>query len=140
MLQEAIIVLWQQVCSGKFKLTAKLSTYLLGVVKNKWRAELRKRSRMSEESAAQALNGNPTALETVLGDEEQEAVHRALEELQPVCKKLLFLFYFEERTLEDIAGIMGFAGTDVVKSRKYQCKKALERILRNYQAEDGRST
>jgi DNA-directed RNA polymerase specialized sigma subunit len=44
------------------------------------------------------------------------------------------LFYFEERNLRDIARVLGFANPEVVKSKKYQCKKSLETILKQQTA------
>jgi DNA-directed RNA polymerase specialized sigma24 family protein len=39
------------------------------------------------------------------------------------------LFYWDEYSLEEIAAAMGFANAETVKSKKYQCKKALEQYL-----------
>jgi len=50
------------------------------------------------------------------------------------------LFYFEERNLKDITQILKFANTNVTKSKKYQCKKVLEEILRKKMLEsEGRT-
>ncbi len=131
MLQEAIIVLWQNVCSGKFELTSRLSTYLLGVVKNKWRAEQRKRSRLeSDADLGDYEDGNPSALDGVLSDEQRQRVRTALNALSEICRELLTLFYFEERSMAEIARLLGFANADVAKAKKYQCKKALATLLK----------
>lgn len=131
MLQEAIIVLWQNVSSGSFKLTAKLSTYIMSIAKNKWMAEMRKRSRSLDGGLLQdAPDETPSALQGIIADEKTRRIRRALDSLSPVCKELLLLFYFEERSLEDIARIMNFANANVAKTKKYQCKKSLEKILK----------
>jgi len=39
------------------------------------------------------------------------------------------LYYFEERSLEEITKILKFSNTNVTKSKKYQCKKSLESVL-----------
>lgn len=140
MLQEAIIVLWQKVNSGTFQLSARLSTFILAVAKNKWMAQMRKRKRLSGEAVSENTSGgNLSSLEVALNKEQVEMVHRALEQIPPVCKKILLLFYFEERSLNDIARILKFANADVVKSKKYQCKKSLETILREMLPELGRN-
>jgi RNA polymerase sigma factor (sigma-70 family) len=129
-LQEALIVLWQKVCSGSFGLSSKLGTYLMGVAKNKWREELRKRRNFSSvEESRDFSNDEASSLDMLLTQEETNLVHRALNTISPLCKQLLFLFYFEERNLNDIAHILKFANADVAKSKKYQCKKALEKEL-----------
>ncbi len=131
LLQEAIIVLWQNVCSGRFELTSKVSTYVMGIVKNTWRAEQRRRRRLSSETDGdREVDDRPSGLDALINAEKVEAVRQALNCLKPVCRELLMLFYFEERSLRDIARIMGFANADVVKAKKYQCKKALAALLR----------
>ena len=140
MLQEAIIVLWQKVNSGTFQLSARLSTFILAVAKNKWMAQMRKRKRLSGENLPEnTANGNLSSLKVALNKEQIEIVREALEQIQPVCKKILLLFYFEERSLSDITRILNFANADVVKSKKYQCKKSLEMILREKFPEMGRN-
>lgn len=136
MLQEAIIALWQNVCSGNFELKSKLSTYVLAIAKNRWRAEMRKRNKISDNPLpTETPDGNPSSLDDVIKGENIAAVRKALDRINPVCKELLMLFYFEERSFKDIARIMGFAGTDVAKTRKYQCKKSLHTVLKKLTAE-----
>ncbi|OGB61415.1 MAG: hypothetical protein A2Y94_00845 [Caldithrix sp. RBG_13_44_9] len=130
-LQETIIVLWQKVNSEQFQLSSKLSTYLLAIARNKWMAEMRKhRKTVSGDISLQVSDNNPTSLETLISAEKIELVRRTLEMIPEICKKLLLLYYFEEKSMEEIAGILQFANTNVAKSKKYQCKKSLEEILR----------
>ena len=130
-LQESIIVLWQKVNSGNFELTSKMSTFIMGVAKNKWMAELRKRNRISGQEIPYNLPANnPTTLDKVIASEKMEILRSAFELIQPICKKILLLFYFEEKCLEEIAKTLNFANSDVVKSKKYQCKKLLEEVLK----------
>lgn len=136
MLQEAIIVLWQRVCSGQFELRAKLSTFIMGVVKNKWMSEMRKRQKIEKEARlSDVSDGEASLLDSVIEGERLERVRAALEAMNEGCRQLLMLYYFEERSFKDVAGIMGFANADVAKAKKYQCKKALERLLRAQLAE-----
>ena len=129
-LQEAIIVLWQKVNGGGFELRSRLSTYIMGIVKNKWLAELRRKSRHTGETEQeQSIDENPGGLDIMLSNEQAERVRKALDKISEICRKLLVLFYFEERSLEDISRLLGFANSAVAKSKKYQCKKALEKII-----------
>ncbi|NOQ97581.1 MAG: sigma-70 family RNA polymerase sigma factor [Calditrichae bacterium] len=129
-IQETIIVLWQKVNSDSLQLTVKLGTYLLAIAKNKWMAELRKRRKISPQDISENIsNGNPSSLDNLVNEEKIEYVRKALEMLQPICKKLLLLYYFEEKNMKEIAKILNLANADVAKSKKYQCKKNLEEIL-----------
>lgn len=130
MLQESIIVLWQNVSAGRFKLQSKLSTYLVAVAKNKWMVEMRKKKRFVQDDPPDHINSaEPGILEKIVNEETLEHVKSALEKIKPVCKQLLLLFYFEERSMEDIAELMNFANINVAKSKKYQCKKALQDLV-----------
>jgi RNA polymerase sigma factor (sigma-70 family) len=122
-LQETVITLWQKVTMSNFELNVKLSTYLLAIAKNKWLAELRKmKKNIIQNIEETVIDGNPTSKIQIVRD--------ALDVIAPICKKLLLLFYFEGRSMTDIAQILEFANADVAKAKKYQCKNSLEEVLK----------
>jgi RNA polymerase sigma factor (sigma-70 family) len=132
LLQEAVVVVWQRVRAGTYEHTAKLSTYIFGIVKHLWMRRLARMRRecpmaLTEEAAT---NDDPSILEQLIESEQAQAVVEALRRLGEPCRTLLRLFYWEEMPNEEIAQQMDFANADVVKSKKYQCKKSLEAILR----------
>jgi RNA polymerase sigma factor (sigma-70 family) len=131
LLQEAIIVLWQNINAGRFEVKSKISTYLFAIAKNKWMAEMRRRKKLEYESAGleNKTDGNDS-LDKIIEDEQKIRIGKALDGLNPPCKELLLLFYFEERSMDDIAGILNFANSNVAKAKKYQCKKALEALIK----------
>ena len=132
MLQEALVVLWERVRVGRFEYTAKLDTFVFATVKNLW---LRRLARRRREAPApldpeQHAGADPSALDELIDSERAAAVHMALDRLGNPCRELLLLFYWEELSMEDIAARLGFANADTVKAKKYQCKKALQRLLK----------
>ncbi len=129
-LQEAIIILWQNVCSGRFELKSKLGTYLLGIVKNKWRSEMRKKKRIDEEADYGDMESDESGpLDSFLEEESKQLISSSLMQLSQQCRELLTMFYFEERSMADIAGILNLSNPAVAKARKYQCKKELQKIM-----------
>jgi RNA polymerase sigma factor (sigma-70 family) len=130
-LQEAVVVLWEKVRSGSFQYESKLSTFIMGTAKNIWLRRLARRRKEVPEgrSVEDARSLDPSPLEELIESDRARLVRDSLEKLGDPCKKLLLLFYWEECSLEEIAAKMGFANAETVKSKKYQCKKALERIL-----------
>jgi len=130
-LQEALIVLWERVRSGRFEYAAQLETFLFATAKNIW---LRRLARMRREMPATAgtmetATDDPSALDQLIESERVTLVQRALDQLGDPCKTLLLLFYWEELSMEEIARRMGFANAETAKSKKYQCKRALERLI-----------
>ena len=132
LIQEAIIILWQKINAGQFELTAKISTYLFAIAKNKWMAESRRRKKYDHNILnIEQKAGTDNSLNAMINSEQKHMITQALEKLDSPCKELLLLFYFEERKMADIAGILNFANSDVAKAKKYQCKKALEKLLKD---------
>jgi len=131
-LQDAVIILWERVRSGRFEYTAKLSTFLFAIAKNVWsRKRARKHREMATEFTDDVLESDDVSqLESMVESERSKTVASALDELGDPCKTLLLLYYWEEKSQEDIAAQMGFANAATVKSKKYTCKKMLEKILK----------
>ncbi len=132
-LQEAMVVLWERVRSGAFEYQAKLSTFIYATAKNIWfrRLARHRRELPAAEEAFDVAAGDATPLEELEENERVLAVQKAMEQVGNPCRDLLLLYYWEERSMEEIAAKLGFANADTVKSKKYQCKKSLERFVRS---------
>lgn len=132
LLQEALIVLWERVLSHRYVHTARLSTFIYATVKNMW---LRKLARLRHEAPAEVeeMTGrieSASALDIMVESEEARLIQEALAKLGEPCRTLLILFYWEEQSMEDIAIALKFANAETAKSKKYQCKKALHKLLK----------
>lgn len=132
MLQDALIVLWENVAHGNFDLTSKISTYVYSVVRNKWLREINKR-KIGKTGAiddhhleAETID----ALKSIIHKEEYKVILECIQQLGPTCKKVLTLFYLEEKGMEEIARALNFSNTDVAKAKKWQCKKELEALVK----------
>ncbi len=131
LLQEAVIILWERVRAGTYRHAAKLSTFIYGTVKNLWLRRLaRTRRETSTEPNSESVPHTETnPLEELIERDELEWITKGLAAIGEQCRQLLLLFYWEERSMDEIAAEMGFANAETVKSKKYQCKKALEQAL-----------
>lgn len=132
LLQDALVVLWERVRAGKHAYQAKLTTFVFATVRRMWlrRLATKRREIPNEYDQNMADDDTPSPLETLMEKETTRLIKDALEHLGDPCKTLLLLFYWEEHSMEEIARQMGFANADTVKSKKYQCKKSLEAIVR----------
>lgn len=132
LLQEAVVILWEKVRRGEFEYRSKLSTFVFATVKNLWLRRLARSRREipMELDPERAESDDPSPLDEAIETEQAQLVRDALERLGDPCKTLLLLFYWEELPMEEIAVRMGMANADTAKSKKYQCKKALERLLK----------
>ena len=131
MLQEALVVLWERVRSGRYEYAAKLSTFIFSTVKHIWMRHLahRRREGVAGVDPDSVPANEVSLLDEMIANEESRGVTSAMEKLGDPCRTLLLLFFWEELSLEDIARRMGYANANTVKSKKYQCKKALRELL-----------
>lgn len=132
MLQDALIVLWENVTRGDFDLTSKISTYLYSVVRNKWLREINKRrvGKMTSLEDYEVVEERIDALRNIIHKEEYRVILKCINQMGSTCKKVLTMFYLEEKGMEEIARALQFSNTDVAKAKKWQCKKELEKIVK----------
>ncbi|HVN48770.1 MAG TPA: sigma-70 family RNA polymerase sigma factor [Bacteroidota bacterium] len=131
-LQDALIVFWEQIRSGKFIYEAKLSTYIYGISKNLWMRRLYKKKRElpMPDDEPDWRDDAQTPLEELIATEESNSVAQAMERIGSPCKEVLLMYYWEERSMEEIAEALHFSNADTAKSKKYQCKKTLELLIK----------
>jgi RNA polymerase sigma factor (sigma-70 family) len=139
--QDAMIIVYKKISSGKFSLHCKFGTYLYAVCKRIWIQDRKKHfsrlNKLSEISAVaeSASKYNPDGME-----EAKELFEKHFQKLGPECQKILRL-YFNGSPIEEIRKIMGISTVHHTSDKKYRCKKALiERIkkdplFRNYRNE-----
>jgi RNA polymerase sigma factor (sigma-70 family) len=134
-LQEALIVLWERVRTGKYEHRAALGTFIYATARNIW---LRRLARARHEQPIDPSDDvvaadEPTALESMVEVERTECVEKALDLLGEPCRSLLVMFYWEEESMDAIARRLGFANAATAKSKKYQCKQQLGVLIKKAQ-------
>lgn len=135
LLQEALVILWEKVRTGCYEHSAKISTFVYGTVKNLWLRRLaRSRREIVADMGIDPVPSNDLSpLEEVIASEEAHRIASALDTLGDPCRKLLLLYYWEDLSMDEIARRLGFANADTAKSKKYQCKKSLQKLLKGLQ-------
>jgi RNA polymerase sigma factor (sigma-70 family) len=141
MLQDALIVLWENVTRGEFDLTSKISTYIYSVVRNKWLREINKRrvGKTSSLDNYEVAEERIDALRNIIQKEEYKVILKCMDAMGNTCRRVLIMFYLEEKGMEEIARTLKFNNTDVAKAKKWQCKKELEKRVRQYFKENPKS-
>lgn len=138
MLQEAVIVFWEKAVDKNFSLTVKAGTYILAIAKNKWRENRRKAKRMDPQSGIpERAAAEDNTLDDLISREQTQLIATALHTLSETCRQILLLYYYEQRSMREIAGLLALANENVVKARKYQCKKMLQEILEKHKIFSG---
>ncbi|NRA91483.1 MAG: sigma-70 family RNA polymerase sigma factor [Psychroserpens sp.] len=133
--QESFIVVWNNLKSNRFepKNETALEGYLYQIAKNKWMDVLRSKSfrktnRISDETLAvlkQESNEDPD--KEVLDIKLKKAME-AFKNLGQPCKSLLTNFYYEKKSLREIASELQL-GEASVRNKKYRCMEKLRGIV-----------
>jgi RNA polymerase sigma factor (sigma-70 family) len=127
--QDALIMLYEQAVSGTLVLTASASTYLLGISRNLWHQEVRRRARLPHEAL-------PTQWEPAAPEEAEDfadpasAVRNQVEQLGEKCKSLLLSFYYFRQPLAQLAETHGYRSVRSATVQKFKCLERLRHAVR----------
>ncbi len=123
--QDALVVLYKNVHTPGFRLTTRLRSYLLAIVKNCWLNELRRRKKLP---AGEYTGDIPDIITTE--EPGLSLAGKAFELLGEKCRTLLISFYFKKLSFKEIAAALSFSDEKTAKNQKYRCiQKAKEHYL-----------
>jgi RNA polymerase sigma-70 factor (ECF subfamily) len=138
--QESLVRVWKAI--GSFDGRASLSTWIYAITRNRCLTAIaRRRDLASMSDAAIEAEAEITASEQLGAGAEGEtndasAILRELIELLPErYRRTLMLFYYEDRSVSEVAGMLGMPeGT--VKTNLYRARAALTEQLRRRGLDD----
>lgn len=128
--QDAFVALCENAKKGKIdQLNSTLTTYIIGIGKFMVYQYLKKNKQIY---TVEDFSDFEIEYETY--DEEQlqvktKLIRTVLAQMGEQCKKVLELFYYEEKKLEEIQQILSYSNKDVLKSQKSRCLKQLKDLV-----------
>jgi len=129
--QETMIVLYEKVRAGGFELNCQIKTYVYSVSRRLWLKRLQQMNRY-----APALQGleNSVSVEEEMEQHEKindefQAMEKAIGSLGEPCKSLLEAYYFQKKSMHEIAAGFGYTNADNAKNQKYKCLMRLKKIF-----------
>ncbi len=133
---EAVSELILLIRNGKYiREKSRLSTFFYGIIQNKWRKYSRDiiAKQQKQQEASEKLPGSPqvSAEERLIEEERAKAVADAIAQLDKSCRRLILDFWFEGKSLREIAGKLEVSGS-AVKKRHERCKEKLREKLRRF--------
>ena len=130
-LQDALVIFWEKARGEDFTLKSKISTYLYAVARKKWLQELAYRKKHTTLDNLGDKPGDLKAADDSMEENELAGiVKKCMGQLSTLCQEILMAFYYNEQSMQEISKLLGLANEDVAKSKKYQCKKELERLVK----------
>lgn len=132
--QEAFIVLYKKIIDGELVLTARLSTFFIGICRNKAYEKMRVKGKelyiiddtphsIKDEHEDEridrllALEDNTEQIEA----RKEAVVREIVAKLPAPCDKILWGFYFDGFSMKTLAQMLNYASEDSIKVVKHRC-------------------
>lgn len=130
--QEVVISFIEIVQKDKFRGDSTIKTFLYSMVKHSWLNELKRRGR-SDARELKYEKARPQeemdVSQQMIEKESRKQVMEIVEKLGETCKKILVMFYYENRPMKEILASLNYENEQVVRNKKYKCLKQLEQMI-----------
>ena len=136
LISEVFLDVWRQ--AGKFEARSAVSTWLLAIARYKALSALRRRpdEELDDETAA-AIEDPGDDPETALEKKDKgEILRKCLTALSPEHREIIDLVYYHEKSVEEVAEIVGIP-ENTVKTRMFYARKRLAELLKAAGVERG---
>jgi RNA polymerase sigma factor (sigma-70 family) len=130
--QEMLVAFIDLVQKNKFRGESTVKTFLYSLNRHTWLNELKRRGRAlarEEKYEKGKEQAEPDTGYLIADREAKSAVIKLVGSLGETCKKILLLFYYENRSMREILETMHYENEQVVRNKKYKCLKRLEQML-----------
>ncbi|MBC8154529.1 MAG: sigma-70 family RNA polymerase sigma factor [Bacteroidetes bacterium] len=133
LIQEVLVTFIELVQNEKFRGESSIKSFLYSLTRNLWLTELRKRGNTARRNEQYEL-GRDTLEDDITGfllyKEAQQTITDLFDQLGDPCRRILILFYYENRTMKEIMEQTRYENEQVVRNRKYKCLKELTDTIR----------
>jgi RNA polymerase sigma-70 factor (ECF subfamily) len=136
LISEVFLDVWRQ--AGKFEGRSAVSTWLLAIARFKALSALRRRTDVElDDETAEAIEDSSDTPEVTLEKKDKSAVIRkCLEKLSAEHREIIDLVYYHEKSVEEVALIVGIP-ENTVKTRMFYARKRLAELLKALGIERG---
>ncbi|RJF74277.1 sigma-70 family RNA polymerase sigma factor [Rhodopseudomonas palustris] len=128
LISEVFLDVWRQ--AGKFEGRSSVSTWLLAITRFKALSALRRRkdAELDDEAAAAIEDPSDDPEVTVQKKDTGDVLRKCLEGLSPDHREIIDLVYYHEKSVEEVATIVGIP-ENTVKTRLFYARKKLADLL-----------
>lgn len=129
LISEVFLDVWRQ--AGRFEARSTVSTWLLAIARFKAISALRRRPEEElDEQAAAAIADIADDPEVAVQKKDQgEILRDCLKSLSPEHREVIDLVYYHEKSVEEVAEIVGIPA-NTVKTRMFYARKKLAELLK----------
>ncbi len=132
--QEVLVVFIDLIQKKRFRGEASVKSFLYTITRNLWITELRKRAgsmRRNMSFEKENIKMEEDVSKQFMYYESQKSILTLFETLGEGCKKILTLFYYDEKPIKDILLETHYENEQVLRNKKYKCLKELTDKVKN---------
>ena len=128
LISDVFLDVWRQ--AGRFEARSQVSTWLLAIARYKAFSALRRRSEeeLDDERAAAIEDPQDNPEVAVQKQDKSEILRECLKGLTPDHREIIDLVYYHEKSVEEVAKIVGIP-ENTVKTRMFYARKKLAELL-----------
>jgi len=128
LVSEVFIEVWRQ--ADSFKAKSQVSTWMLAIARHKALSALRSRSdeQLDDETTTAIVDSADDAETTVNKRDRSAIVQQCLSQLSALHREVLDLVYYHEKSVDEVAEIVG-APANNVKTRMFYARKRMQALL-----------
>lgn len=129
LISEVFLDVWRQ--AGRFEGRSQVSTWLLAIARFKALSALRRRpDEELDDETAEAIEDLSDGPEVALDKKDKSAaIRKCLEKLSAEHREIIDLVYYHEKSVEEVAQIVGIP-ENTVKTRMFYARKRLAELLK----------
>jgi len=128
MVSEVFFDVWRQ--ADRFEGRSQVSTWLMAIARNKALSMLRRRSTEElDDEVAEFIEDPSDSPEVTMQKKQQASVlQECLTQLSPAHREIVDLVYYHEKTVEEVADIIGVPA-NTVKTRMFYARKRIGELM-----------
>jgi len=128
LVSEVFLEIWRE--ADRFEARSQVTTWMLGIARHKALRALRRRSiATNEENVLGSIEDPTDNPEVAMQKSERSALLRdCLKQLSPAHREIIDLVYYHERSIGDVANIIGVP-VNTVKTRMFYARKRIAELM-----------
>jgi RNA polymerase sigma-70 factor (ECF subfamily) len=129
LISDVFLDVWRQ--ASRFEARSAVSTWLLAIARFKALSALRKRpeAELDEETAERIEDTSDTPEIALQKKNKSEVLRECLKSLSPEHREIIDLVYYHEKSVEEVAELVGIP-ENTVKTRMFYARKRLSELLK----------
>lgn len=129
-----MVLLYEKANEESFVLSSSLKTWIYAVCRNKWLKQLEKKKKNYRFTDFEQFD--PVEEPEEESNSTHEILRASMSRLGVGCRKILLLFYYFKKSMDEIATELNYTNADNAKAQKYKCIQKLKTLYTASAAND----